>query len=180
MRSVRWTQSQTTNRCHLITLTPGIKCLQHTTTRNCTGSTLQRVREGSRSGPSCKNCAHPVMPVPELPVDLWKLVLQHVPLKQRLAACALVCHKLHAAAIAATDSIQTSLIYQRKVDVFVEYLQRQGSHLTSITVNGGIFIDNGLVLKQFPSCSTCSSSASQGLMCISAHHLRAFPVRSTA
>lgn len=92
------------------------------------------------------------MPVPELPVDLWKLVLQHVPLQQRLGACALVCHKFHAAAVAATDSIQTRLLYQHKVNRFVGYLQQHGSHLTSIIVNERQETDDWLVMKQFPSC----------------------------
>jgi len=72
----------------------------------------------------------------DLPVDIWQRVLQYVPLQQRLGSCALVCSKLHAAAVAATDSIDTSSFKHVDHDSFLAYLQHHGSQLTSIKVNG--------------------------------------------
>jgi len=72
----------------------------------------------------------------ELPEDIWKIVLQHVPLKQRLSSCALVCQKFKAAAVAATDSIEATLFEQPAVDKFATYLQQHGSHLTSLVLTG--------------------------------------------
>lgn len=73
-----------------------------------------------------------------LPQDVWTLVLQHVPLTHRLRSCALVCQEFKAAAVAATQRIETSLCKQPAVDNFVAYLQQHGRHLTSLvcTVDG--------------------------------------------
>ena len=40
-----------------------------------------------------------------LPEEVLKLVMQHVSLKERLSSCCLVCRRLHAAAVAATDAL---------------------------------------------------------------------------
>jgi len=72
----------------------------------------------------------------DLPEDIWQLVLKHVPLKHRLSSCALVCQKFKAAAVAATDSIEATLIEQHAVDRFVTYLQQHGRHLTSLILTG--------------------------------------------
>jgi hypothetical protein len=40
-----------------------------------------------------------------LPDEVVKLVMQHVPSKQRLTSCCLVNKRLHAAAVAATDGL---------------------------------------------------------------------------
>lgn len=72
----------------------------------------------------------------QLPEELWKLVLQHVPLQQRLVSCALVCHKLHSAAVAATECIEATLSTQRRLDSFTTYLQQHGRHITGIMVAG--------------------------------------------
>jgi len=72
----------------------------------------------------------------DLPEDIWKLVLQQVPLKQRLSSCALVCKKFKAAGVAATDSIEATLINQPAVDNFATYLQQHGRNLTSLILSG--------------------------------------------
>jgi len=74
----------------------------------------------------------------DLPQDVWTLVLQHVPLTHRLSSCALVCQDFKAAAVAATERIETYLFEQPAVDNFVAYLQQHGRHLTSLvlTVEG--------------------------------------------
>jgi len=93
------------------------------------------------------------MPIADLPGDLWKKVLQHVPLKQRLTSCALVCHKLHAASTTATDSIQASLSGQLSMDIFLEYLQQYGSQLTSISLYADKHVEGWLMVQQqLPSC----------------------------
>jgi len=73
----------------------------------------------------------------DLPTELWKLVMEHISLHERLTSCALVCQKFHAAAVAATECIDVTLRGQRQVDRFMEYLQQYGSHLTSISLTGG-------------------------------------------
>jgi len=72
----------------------------------------------------------------ELPEDIWKLVLQHVPLNQRLSSCALVCQKFKAAAVAATEHIEATLFEQPAFDNLTTYLQQHGSHLTSLILTG--------------------------------------------
>lgn len=42
----------------------------------------------------------------ELPVELWKLIIGYVPIKDRLCSCNLVSSRLHAAAVAATASLR--------------------------------------------------------------------------
>jgi len=88
-----------------------------------------------------------------VPEDIWKLVLEHVPLRQRLCECALVCRKFHAAVIAATKSIETRLSKQSSADNLVEYLSRHGSHLTSMNLSGSeIGAGKCTLLGQLPSC----------------------------
>jgi len=72
----------------------------------------------------------------DLPEDIWKLVLQHVPMSQRLSSCALVCQKFKAAAVAATDCIEATLFEQPAVDNLTTYLQQHGRHLTRLILNG--------------------------------------------
>lgn len=81
------------------------------------------------------------MSLDDLPEELWKLVLQHVPLQQRLSSCALVGHKLRAAAVAATECIEAALparkrSAQRNLDSCVTYLQQHGRYVTGIMVAG--------------------------------------------
>jgi len=86
-----------------------------------------------------------------LPEDVWKLVLQHVPLKQRLSSCALVCPMFRAAAVAATDSIEATLCGQPAVDNFATYLQQHRNHLTSLVLIGqGSDLSDRPELQQLP------------------------------
>jgi len=79
-------------------------------------------------------------------MEIWQRVLQYVPLQQRLGSCALVCSKFHAAAVAATDSIDTSSSELVNQDSFLAYLQHHGSQLTSLKLNGS------MVLEELPPC----------------------------
>lgn len=88
----------------------------------------------------------------DVPEDIWKLVLQHVPLRQRLCECALVCRKFHAAAVAATKSIETRLYKPSSSDSLVDYLRSHGSHLTSISMSGAKSAGKWPLLDQLPSC----------------------------
>jgi len=75
--------------------------------------------------------------VAELPEELWKLVLRDVPLSDRFGSCAVVCQRLHAAAVAATDTIVTARpLKQPAVESFVAYLEQHGKHVTGITAGG--------------------------------------------
>jgi len=80
------------------------------------------------------------------PEEIWQRVLQYVPLQQRLGSCALVCSKFNAAAVAATDSIDTSPFRHVDQDSFLAYLQHHGSHVTSIKMYGPV------VLEELPPC----------------------------
>lgn len=73
-----------------------------------------------------------------LPDEVLKLVLTHVPLKERLVNCSLVHSRLHAAAVAATQQLETgySPMWQpeRGQSVFT-WLSRYGEHVTRLDVD---------------------------------------------
>lgn len=61
------------------------------------------------------------MQCPELPQNVWQMILQHVPLPERFSSCGCVSKTLRAAAAAATQSISI-------------HLQSSGQHVTSLAV----------------------------------------------
>ena len=68
-----------------------------------------------------------------LPEELWKLILVHVPLPERLGTCSRVSQKLCRAAAAATEQLEVQLqrSAQRSQGV-VQWLHHNGQHVTSI------------------------------------------------
>jgi len=93
---------------------------------------------------------HPAMSlVADLPIEVWKLIMHEIPLRQRLSSCALVCQKFSAAAAAATYSIEATLFEQPASESFVMYIQQHGSHLTSMMLTG-YGATRGPVLEQLP------------------------------
>jgi hypothetical protein len=71
--------------------------------------------------------------VEELPQELWALILQHVPWRQRLSACALVSQKLARAAAAATRSVLASCYAKpQQHDAFLSWTTRHGSSLAML------------------------------------------------
>jgi hypothetical protein len=76
------------------------------------------------------------MSLASLPDEVLKLVLHHVPLKDRLGSCCLVSHRLHAAAIAATQQVvlgsYSELFPQQREDSFRAWMPHYGQHLTRL------------------------------------------------
>jgi len=60
--------------------------------------------------------------------DLWKQILQFVPLKDRLSSCSRVSRTLHRAAAAATQQVELSSIAHPSL---FQWMQHHGQHLTS-------------------------------------------------
>ena len=93
-----------------------------------------------------------------LPDEVLKLVMQHIPLKERLTSCCLVNSKLHAAAVAATQELQlcygtwTSAGYlnvaEQHYDQVFEWLLLHGHHLTCLHLTG--FWRDWQPLQQLP------------------------------
>mgnify|MGYP001807862828 CR=1 FL=1 len=80
-----------------------------------------------------------------LPEDVLKIVMQHVPPKDRLASCCLVSKRLYVAAVAATDDLRLMFGPNRTdPDVFntsdaagaLEWIGNHGQHLTSLHFDG--------------------------------------------
>jgi hypothetical protein len=76
-----------------------------------------------------------------LPDEVLKLVMQHVPVKDRLTSCCLVNSRLHAAAVAATQELQLYFgdiahplgrIPHQHEDCVLNWLSSYGQHLTSL------------------------------------------------
>ena len=87
-----------------------------------------------------------------LPDEVLKLVMRHVPHKNRLRSCCLVCKRLHAAAIAAIDSMQLRFGGFRQPPPedavhALHWLDKYGQHLTQL-----VFGDLPHTLQQVP-CS---------------------------
>lgn len=75
----------------------------------------------------------PAMSFSALPVDMWKLVLKHIPLRDRLGSCSLVSKTFHAASAAATESI--SVYDQHREDGLLAWLaQDYGRHVTRLVI----------------------------------------------
>jgi hypothetical protein len=64
-----------------------------------------------------------------LPDEVLKLVMQHVPLKDRLTSCCLVNRRLHAAAVAATDTVD---LQGEDRSELLAWLPQYGHHVTML------------------------------------------------
>lgn len=62
----------------------------------------------------------------DIPVAVLTIMLQHVPLQQRLGVCTCVCRSFMAAAVAATNTISMPTSTQAQCDGVREWLQRHG------------------------------------------------------
>jgi hypothetical protein len=74
-----------------------------------------------------------------LPDEVLKLVMQHVPLPDRLSSCCLVSRRIHVAAVAATDSLSVGMskgqIPPYGLEDILEKLSRCGQHLTAMSLS---------------------------------------------
>ena len=64
-----------------------------------------------------------------LPDEVLKLVMEHVPLTDRLGSCCLVSRRLHAAAVAATDRV---CLVNSRCESGIEWLLHYGHHVTGL------------------------------------------------
>jgi hypothetical protein len=80
-----------------------------------------------------------------LPEDVLKIVMQHVPPKDRLASCCLVSKRLYAAAVAATDDLRLmfgpnrtdpDIFYTSDAAGALQWIVNHEQHLTSLYLNG--------------------------------------------
>ena len=78
-----------------------------------------------------------------LPDGVLKLILQQVSFEDRLGSCCLVSRRLHAAAMAATDSLQVMDSAHTGPGSALAWLSQYGSHLTRLRLYG----DDGLYSK---------------------------------
>jgi hypothetical protein len=71
-----------------------------------------------------------------LPDEVLKLILQHVPVKDRLSSCCLVSRRMHAAAVAATESLSIGMspgqIPPYRTEQVLQMLSHCGHHLTAL------------------------------------------------
>jgi len=74
----------------------------------------------------------------DIPAAILVVIMQHVPLQQRLGVCTRVCHAFHTAAVAATDSISiTTMSSQAQSDNVSQWLQLHGGDVTSFHAQHG-------------------------------------------
>lgn len=72
-----------------------------------------------------------------LPEELWKLILTHVPLRERLGTCSRVSQKLYRAAAAANEQLEVQLQGSaQRSQAVVQWLQHNGQHVTSLELHG--------------------------------------------
>jgi hypothetical protein len=76
----------------------------------------------------------------DLPEEVLKLVMQLLPLKDRMTSCCLVSNRLHAAAVAATHVLAVShnagQIHPERVKPVLEWIFHFGQHLTQLQLSG--------------------------------------------
>jgi len=81
---------------------------------------------------------NPGMQLLDMPASWLVMILQHVPLQQRLGVCTRVCHAFHTAAVAATNSISiTRMSSQEQCDNVSEWLQLHGGGITRLDIQEG-------------------------------------------
>jgi len=64
--------------------------------------------------------------------DVWKHILQYVPVSDRLQSCSRVNTTLYRAAAAATQHIRKSYQGDAYVQLLGQWMQQHGQHLTSL------------------------------------------------
>lgn len=67
-----------------------------------------------------------------LPGPALMVLLSHVPLKQRIATCTLVCKRWHAEATQSSTTITHTLTTQQQVDSLEGFLHKHGQDTTSL------------------------------------------------
>jgi hypothetical protein len=76
----------------------------------------------------------------DLPEDVLKLMMQHVPLKDRMTSCCLVSRRLHAAAVAATHTLKVAGKLQEDPSQYATsvlvWISQYGQHLTRLVLSG--------------------------------------------
>ena len=70
-----------------------------------------------------------------LPEELWKLILAHVPLPERLGTCSRVSQKLYRAAATAQLQLELQSSVQNSQGL-VRWLRRNGQHVASLELQG--------------------------------------------
>jgi len=74
----------------------------------------------------------------DLPASVLIIILQDVPIHQRLGVCTRVCHAFYTAAVAATNSISiTRMRSQAQCDNVVKWLQLHGGGVTCLDIQDG-------------------------------------------
>ena len=67
-----------------------------------------------------------------IPDEFLKLVMQHVPVKDRLGSCCLVSRRMHAAAVAATAGLELRPVSPESAESALRWVWHYGQHLTSL------------------------------------------------
>jgi len=95
----------------------------------------------------CPEPCDPDLQLLDMPASLLVMIMQHVPLQQRLGVCTRVCHAFHTAAVAATDSISImKMSSQAQCNNLSEWLQLHGGGVTCLDIQDG----RGLSLACWP------------------------------
>jgi hypothetical protein len=76
----------------------------------------------------------------DLPEEVLKLLMQLLPLKDRMTSCCLVSKRLHAAAVAATHALAVSTtagqIRPERAESVLGWIFHYGQHLTQLQLSG--------------------------------------------
>ena len=67
-----------------------------------------------------------------LPNDVIKLIMHHVPLRDRLGQCCLVSKRMHSAAVAATQDVTLASMSTERAVSLLKWLPHHGDHLTRL------------------------------------------------
>ena len=71
-----------------------------------------------------------------LPDELWKLILVHIPLPERLGRCSRVSQQLSRAAAAATEQLELELNYNvQRFQGLMQWVEKHGQHIKELDLN---------------------------------------------
>lgn len=87
-----------------------------------------------------------------LPLELLDVILQHVPLQERLKVCAVLSSRCKAAAVKATNTITLHAAPTTSVFHLLSFLKSYGSGITSIDLQPTI-VTRPTALLELPSCA---------------------------